>query len=101
MLSGRKLPSLSSEFPIARLEAMAVILFCERPDIAILLQAEFDRLMVITRARVRLAVMPVAQHTKLLDFSLLRNLQGIVDLNAQVSNRAFKIAMSEQQLYSA
>jgi hypothetical protein len=51
-------------------------------------------------------MMPEGGHTDLsraaaecwLDFSLLRNLQSIIHLDAEVSDRAFQLGMAEQQL---
>jgi hypothetical protein len=40
-------------------------------------------------------MMPVAL-PQLLNFNLLGNLQGIIDLNAQVSNCAFQPTMTKQ-----
>jgi len=34
-----------------------------------------------------------------LDFRLLRYLQGVIDLDAKVSDGAFQIGMTKQQLY--
>ena len=48
---------------------------------------------------IRKAAARCATAAHLSDFGLLRNLQGVIDIDAEVTNSALQLGMAKQQLY--
>lgn len=59
----------------------------------------FDETGTPQSGRTKASMMPSVRPTlPLLDFSLLRYFQRIIDLDPKISNRAFQLGMTEQEL---